>query len=32
MEKRLRINISLDMETDSKLLEFAKKGHTTVSQ
>ncbi len=29
---KLRINISIDSETDAKLREFAAKGHTTVSQ
>lgn len=32
MDKKLRLNISLDPETNAKLREFAKTGHTTVSQ
>ncbi len=32
MDKKLRMNISVDPETNAKLREFAKTGHTTVSQ
>ena len=32
MGGKLRINISIDNETDAMLREFAKEGHTTVSQ
>lgn len=32
MDKKNRINISLDPETDEMIREFARKGHTTVSQ
>ena len=31
MGGKLRINISIDNETDAMLREFAKEGHTTVS-